>query len=285
MQSIAFVTYRGLNRIAPDDEIAAAALRRRGLRIEPVVWDDPDADWTQYDLVVVRSCWDYFYSPAKFVAWIDKLEALGARVLNPLRIVRWNHDKKYLRDLEQRGIEIAPTFWCERNSSPEISEILSTRLWSKAVVKPTISGTSMLTSVVTRNDGNAHDAQLAELLTQRDMMVQEYMPEIENGEWSLVFFGGEFSHAAVKRAKPGDFRVQDEHGGSWSHEQPGDDLKRQAKRVLETVDEELLYARVDGVVRDGRFILMELEVIEPMLYFGENDRAAEMFAEKLMQHL
>ncbi len=117
------------------------------------------------------------------------------------------------------------------------------------------------------------------------MMIQEYMPEIENGEWSLVFFGGEFSHAAVKRAKPGDFRVQDEHGGSWSHEQPGDDLKRQAKRVLETVDEKLLYARVDGVVRDGRFILMELEVIEPMLYFGENDRAAEMFAEKLMQHL
>lgn len=285
MPSVAFVTYRGLTGIAPDDEPAAKALSRRGLRVEPVVWDDPMADWTNYGLIVIRSCWDYFYHPEKFAAWISALEALKVRVLNPLPIVRWNHDKKYLRDLEQRGIEIAPTFWCERNTTPKIDEILRSRGWQKAVVKPTISGTSMLTWVVTRDEGNAHDAQLAELLQQRDMMIQEYMPEIESGEWSLVFFGGEFSHAAVKRAKAGDFRVQDEHGGSWSHEQPSEDLKRQAKQVLETVGEELLYARVDGVLRDGRFILMELEVIEPMLYFGSNAAAAEMFAEKLIERL
>jgi glutathione synthase/RimK-type ligase-like ATP-grasp enzyme len=285
MQSIAFVTYRKLNGIAPDDLPAAEALRRRGLRVEGVVWDDPSAEWTKYDTIVIRSCWDYFYHPAKFAEWINQLEALKVRVLNPLSIVRWNHDKKYLRDLEQRGITIAPTFWCERSRSPKIGEILRARNWQKAVVKPTISGTSLHTWVVEQGDHAGHDEQLAELLTQRDMMIQEYMPEIEGGEWSVVFFGRDFSHAAVKRPKPGDFRVQDEHGGTWAHEQPSEELKAQARHVLNCINEDLLYARVDGIVRDGQFILMELEIIEPMLYFGANTTAAEMFAEKLIERL
>ncbi|MGZ4789657.1 MAG: ATP-grasp domain-containing protein, partial [Terriglobales bacterium] len=241
--------------------------------------------WKKYDAIVIRSCWDYFYDPARFTEWINRLEALHVRVLNPLSIIRWNHDKKYLRDLEQRGVEIAPTFWCERNSSPHMREILAARDWKKAVVKPTISGTSMHTWVVQQGDRDGHDAQLAELLIRRDMMIQDYMSEIESGEWSLVFFGGEFSHAAVKRPKHGDFRVQDEHGGTWGHEQPTEALKAQAKQVLAAANEDLLYARVDGVVRDRRFILMELEIIEPMLYFGTDTAAAEMFAEKLVQRV
>ncbi len=285
MSSIAFVTYRGLGGIAPDDTSAAEALRHRGVQVEGVVWDDPSADWAHYDLIVIRSCWDYFYHPERFVAWIDKLEALGARVLNPLPIVRWNHDKKYLRDLERSGVEIAPTFWCERNGAPKLEEILSAQGWQKAVVKPTVSGTSMHTWVVQPPIVADQNSKLAELLSERDMMVQEYMPEIEQGEWSIVFLGGEFSHAAVKRPKSGDFRVQDEHGGTWSHQRPDENLRRQAKQILDSVDQQLLYARVDGIVRDGRFILMELELIEPMLYFGTNTAAAEMFAEKILDHL
>jgi glutathione synthase/RimK-type ligase-like ATP-grasp enzyme len=285
MQSIAFVTYRKLNGIAPDDLPAAEALRRHGLRVSGMIWDDPAADWTKYDAIVIRSCWDYFHRPEKFAEWIDKFEALKVRVLNPLPIVRWNHDKKYLRDLEQRGITIAPTFWCDRNTSPSVEEVLAAKGWRKAVVKPTISGTSLYTWVVERGDRHGHDTQLAKLLAQRGMMIQEFMPEILDGEWSLVFFGGEFSHAAVKRPKLGDFRVQDEHGGSWAHESPSEDLKAQARHVLNSIDEDLLYARVDGIVRDGRFVLMELEIIEPMLYFGADAAAAEMFAEKLMERL
>src|SRR5581483_6377722 len=106
MKSVAWVTYRALNDIAPDDRIADEAVRRGGMRVEPVVWDDPAADWSAYDAVVVRSCWDYFYSPEKFVSWMDTLERAGARVFNPLPIQRWNHDKKYLRDLERHGIAI-----------------------------------------------------------------------------------------------------------------------------------------------------------------------------------
>jgi glutathione synthase/RimK-type ligase-like ATP-grasp enzyme len=283
--SIAFVTYRKLNGLAPDDAVAAEVLRRRGVRVSGVVWDDPAADWTQYDAIVIRSCWDYFYYPEKFAEWIDRLGRLKLRVFNPLAIVRWNHDKKYLRDLGRRGIEIAPTSWCERGSSCSIQRVLSERGWEKAVVKPTISGTSMHTWVVSRGDKDSHDVELASLLKTRDMMIQEFMPEILQGEWSIVFFGGEFSHAAVKRPKDGDFRVQDEHGGSWSQEQPSNELIQQARKVLACVDVELLYARVDGVVRHGRFILMELEIIEPMLYFGANQAAGEMFARKLMERI
>ena len=285
MPSVAFVTYSQLNAIAPDDRIAAEALRLRGVRVEGVVWDDPAADWSAYDLIVIRSCWDYFYYPEKFAEWIGRLEALGVRVLNSIPTVRWNHDKKYLRDLERRGVEIAPTFWCERGTTPSIQRVLEERGWTKAVVKPTISGTSMNTWVVSRGDHDSHDAELSGLLAKRDMMIQEFMPEILLGEWSIVFFGGEFSHAAVKRAKAGDFRVQDEHGGTWGQENAPLELIEQARRVLACVDEDLLYARVDGVVRDGRFILMELEVIEPMLYLGGNERAAELFAAKVMERI
>ena len=285
MSSVAFVTYRQLNGIAPDDALVAEALRRRGVRVDGVIWDDPAADWTQYDAIVVRSCWDYFYSPDQFVAWLDKLQSLGVKVFNALPTLRWNHDKKYLRDLEQRGIAIAPTFWCERNSTLSIQEVLAARNWRKAVVKPTISGTSMNTWVVSHGDSEDHDAELAKLLTERDMMIQEFMPEILEGEWSIVFFGGEFSHAAVKRPKTGDFRVQDEHGGTWAQEPCSPELIAQARQALQCVDEDLLYARVDGVLRDGHFILMELEAIEPMLYIGENQRAADLFAATLLDRI
>lgn len=285
MKSVAWVTYKKHKDIAPDDRIAAEAVRRRGVLVLPTVWDDPGADWSAYDAVVIRSCWDYQYRPEKFVSWLDALEESGARVFNPLHVVRWNHDKKYLRDLEQRGIEIAATFWCERGTAPSIQGILRERGWNKAVVKPTISGTSMHTWVVERGDNDSHDADFLTLLKQRDMMIQEFLPEILEGEWSLVFFGGEFSHAAVKRAKQGDFRVQDEHGGTWAQEPCPPELIEQARSVLQCVEEDLLYARVDGVVRDGRFILGELELIEPMLYFGENENAANVFADKLVQRL
>jgi glutathione synthase/RimK-type ligase-like ATP-grasp enzyme len=285
MTSVAFVTCRKLNGIAPDDAVAVTALERRGVHVEGVIWDDPSAEWTKYDAIVLRSCWDYFYDPPKFAVWIDKLTSLRVRVFNSLPTVRWNHDKTYLRGLEQRGIKIAPTFWCERDTAPSIQEILAGRGWTKAVVKPTISGTSMHTWFVSRGDQDLHDAELASLLGTRDMMIQEFVPEILEGEWSLIFFGGEFSHAAVKRAKPGDFRVQDEFGGTWAQESASPELVTQARQVLECVDEDLLYARVDGIVRDGRFLLMELEVIEPMLYFGANIAAGERFADALLQRL
>jgi glutathione synthase/RimK-type ligase-like ATP-grasp enzyme len=285
MRSVAWVTSKALNGIAPDDRIAAEAVRRRDVRVDGVVWDDPAADWSAYDAVVIRSCWDYFYSPEKFVLWMDTLERLGARVFNPIPIVRWNYDKKYLRDLQARGVEIARTYWCERGTAPFVQRILEERGWQKAVVKPTISGTSMNTWVVSLGDSDDHDAELAGLLAKRDMMIQEFVPEILDGEWSIVFFDGEFSHAAVKRAKAGDFRVQDEHGGSWAQEPCSPELIAQARRVLQCMDEELLYARVDGVVREGRFILMELELIEPMLYFGENLAAAEIFADAIVNRL
>lgn len=285
MKSVAFVTYKALNGIAPDDRVAAETLQQRGIQVQGVVWNDPAADWASYDAIVLRSCWDYAYCPSQFVSWLDRLEALGVCVLNPLPIIRWNHDKHYLRDLQERGVPIAPTFWCERNSRPRVSKVLADRGWPKAVVKPTISGTAMLTWIAETGDRDHHDAQLAQLLTQRDMMIQEYMPEIEQGEWSLAFFGGEYSHAAVKRAKAGDFRVQDEHGGSWSRAQPTAQVRSEAARILHCVSEDLLYARVDGILRGGQFVLMELELIEPMLYFGENTAAAEMFAEKLIERL
>ncbi len=285
MKSVAFVTYKAQPGIAPDDRIVSEALRHRGVRVLPVVWNDPAANWAQFHAIVIRSCWDYQYTPDLFVAWLDHLESLRVPVFNPLPVVRWNHDKHYLRDLEQRGIPIAPIFWCKSGTSVSVQRVLAERGWQKAVVKPTISGTSMNTWVVQRGDSADHDAQLAALLATRDMMIQQFVPEILEGEWSLAFFGGEFSHAAVKRAKPGDFRVQDEHGGTWAQRPAPREVIAQAQHILQYVNSDLLYARVDGVLRDGQFILMELELIEPMLYFGENGAAADKFAEKLLARI
>lgn len=264
--------------IHPDDAHFAATLAGLGVHATPCVWNDPAVDWSRYDAVLIRTVWDYFKHHARFLHWLDRLDALGVPTINDSRLLRWNSDKRYLAQLETLGVPAIPTRFVTHAG---LGEALAEAEGRDMVVKPSVSGGAWRT--VRGNVGDtAFDRAVAEL-PPGDYLLQPFVPAVvEQGEWSLLFFGGAFSHAVVKRPARGDYRVQNEHGGRTETAEPGAATLAAARQVLATCTSlglgEAVYARVDGVVAGGRFLLMELELIEPSLFLAERPDAAERFA-------
>ncbi len=195
-------------------------------------------------------------------------------------------DKRYLLDLEKHGVSIPRTCFLNSKESFNVASVQSLLATDEVVMKPTVSASAWNTWRCSLKEFSNNDRQkLNHLLANTNVMVQEYMPEIEvDGEWSLMFFGKEFSHAVRKYPVAGDFRVQEELGGRYGLEpDPQADLIRQASDVLKIINEPLLYARIDGIVRAGKFILMELELLEPSLFFDANLAAAKRFCERVVE--
>ena len=281
-KAVALVTCAQYPALTPDDLPLAAALERRGLAAVPARWDDLAEPWAAYAAVILRSCWDYHERADEFTRWLDGLEAAGARVRNPVPTLRWNMRKTYLRDLAAAGVPVTETVWVDRGSSASLSDVARTTGWPAMVVKPVVSASGWETWLVERAGVPDDERRFAADLRVRDLMIQPFMPSVlTDGEASLVFIAGRFSHAVRKRAMPGEFRVQEEHGGSVERDAPAPAVVAQAARALAaapppgTPD----YARVDGFLVDGQLVVTELELIEPKLYFGWGDGAAEGFAE------
>lgn len=286
MTRIAFVTWRELAAITTGDRLAAAELRRMGLTVEAAVWDDPGVAWESYAAVIIRSCWDYHLRPAEFARWLDRLESSGARVWNPPAQLRWNMDKAYLRDLQACGVVIPPTAILEPGETADLAALLARHGWERAVVKPRVSATAFNTWVTTATTAAAENDRFAALLAGNGALVQPFVDEVvADGEWSLMFFGGRYSHTVLKRAAPGDFRVQDDFGGTVEAVSAPPWLAAEARRILDCLDNPPLYARVDGVVAGGRLLLMELELIEPWLFFASDPAAPQRFAAALRDAL
>ena len=283
---IALVTYDARPDVTEDDRLLADALSSRGASVHAVSWSDPAVRWSSFDAVVVRSCWDYFLRPDEFHAWLDRLETEGARVFNDVRTLRWNADKSYLRELEARDVPVIPTRWLERGSASSLRELRRATGWSELVVKPTVSGGAHRTWRAMPDAEEDDDSRLAIMVDGGSVMVQPLVDVIEReGEWSLVFLDGHYSHAVLKRPRSGDFRVQREHGGSLEAGEPPSAVIAAARRVLAnvpTAGEPLLYARVDGCIVDDELLLMELELLEPELFFRFAPAAAARMAEALL---
>lgn len=286
MKKVALATYNRLPNLKEDDRLVIDHLLRHGVKAEALVWDCDPQRLDEFDCCVIRSCWDYHLRPEEFLSWVRKVEARGVVLWNPADVVEWNTDKVYLRELEGRGIFIPPTVWIARGSEANLREILDRQGWNHAVVKPTISATAYRTWVTSREEAQSHQKNFEELLSESGVMVQRFIEEVKTrGEWSFMFFANEYSHAVLKRAKAGDFRVQDDFGGYTEQVTPSSDLIEQAKRIVDVVGEKLLYVRVDGVDIDGELRLMELELIEPLLFLGQSDTAPKRFADAIVSFL
>lgn len=281
-RTVALVTCARFPELAPDDRLLQVALAEQGIFARPAVWDDAEVPWTSFDAVVVRSCWDYHLRPREFLSWIDRLEQGGTKLWNPASLLRWNADKFYLRALTERGVRVVPTRWVGAGEDPSLGDILREEGWDQAVVKPTISASAHNTWRTERSQADSDQPRFIALARAGGVMVQPFLQELATaGEWSLVYFGGRFSHAVRKQPRDGDFRVQGELGGSHLPLDPGVELVREADAVLREVPVCPLYARVDGPVIAGRFMLMEVELLEPQLYLGSAPGAARRFATEI----
>jgi glutathione synthase/RimK-type ligase-like ATP-grasp enzyme len=282
MTKIAFATSDEWPKLTPSDQLAVKALGDLGIEAEAALWDDTAKDWTQVAAIVIRSTWDYHHRAEEFFAWLDGLEAKGVAVWNSPDIMRWNMDKTYLSDLEEDGVLVVPSVWLPKGAKVDLADIMRAKGWAKAVVKPTISAAADNTHSVDMAGIADGQAKLEDLLAQGGVIVQEFMAEIQTkGEWSLLFFDNQFSHAVLKLPKQDDFRVQWIYGGTSGRADAPAGLVAEAKELLEMMDERLLYARVDGVERDGKLVLMELELVEPHLFLEDDADAPGRFAKAL----
>ena len=275
------VTCGELPELPPDERGLLEELPRLGVAASPLVWDDPSVDWRGWDALVLRSVWDYHLKPAAFRAWLDRLEAAGAPLLNPPALVRENMDKSYLLRLADAGVPIVPTALVRRGERGGLKSLLESRGWPEAVVKPAVSASGWRTRRVSLGRESGESA-LEEALGASDALVQPFLPEIvAEGEWSFVFLDGEFSHAVLKTAAPGEFRVQADHGGAAVLAEPPAGLLAAAELALSRAASRPLYARVDGIRRKTELLVMELELIEPALFLSLSRGAAERFAKAI----
>lgn len=279
-RQIGFVTAEHCPEITPDDRIAAAALEARGARVVPVVWSRTPRP--PVDLLVVRSAWDYHKRWREFEAWLSELETTGLPVYNAVPVLRWNMDKRYLRVLELAGVPVAATAWLE-SEAPPLAQVLEERGWDDVVVKPAVSASGWRTFRSNRSRAREDEAAYRLALSDGTVMVQPFVPQVEReGEWSLVYIGGRYTHAALKQPAGGGFLVQPEHGGTAEAAIPTSFMLRDAERALAAAPGPALYARVDGVREGRRFVLLELELLEPHLFFEFRPQAAVEFAEAVL---
>jgi glutathione synthase/RimK-type ligase-like ATP-grasp enzyme len=282
---VGFITYELLPELIESEREFAELVKGDGLIIEPVDWRDKSVDYSKYDLIIIRTCWDYFIRYEEFTAWLKFMQERNVNVLNSLKTVNENLHKFYLKDLQTKGIKILDTIFINKNSPLNLKEIFQNEEWNKAVVKPAVSGGGYKTHLI--SDENISEGQkiLDDLLNETDVLLQKFAPEISTaGEWSLIFFNKKYSHAVLKLPKENDFRVQSQHGGTYHLKEAPEEIIIQASKIIDTVDDDLLYARVDGVVVDGEFSLMELELIEPDLFLL-NREIMKRFEDAILKHL
>jgi glutathione synthase/RimK-type ligase-like ATP-grasp enzyme len=273
VKEVALVTYQDYPTLSSSDQRLLQPLADAGMQPIAVLWDNPDVDWQRFAAVVLRSCWDYHKRFNKFKQWIRRLEALDVPLYNPPQTVLWNMEKTYLRELAQHGIRTIPTLWINSDEKCHLRELLKAQDWQQAVVKPTIGASGYGIQVVSMDNAEDHQSTFEELLTSSGVMVQPVVKEIQNGELSLVFYRHQFSHAIRKLPGHGTIFVNSAYGGSYQEVNVPQHMIDTAASVLDTArrltgDTRYLYARVDGVMVDDTFVLMELELIEPGLFLN-----------------
>lgn len=279
MPRCAFLTTDRLDGFVTYDAEAVPYLEAFGWAVDLVPWR-ADVDWGAYDLVVIRSPWDYQDAPEAFLSVLATIDASGARLENPLDVVRWNLRKTYLRDLESAGVRIVPTAWGGALTADHLGVLIAEWGAPEVVVKPVVGANA--DDAFRLGARGKWDAAVS-TFAAREHMVQPFVRSVvEEGEFSVFVFGGTVSHTILKTPASGDFRVQEEHGGRIRGVEPEPALLALAEAALAAVPhpEPLLYARVDAVrMPDGGFAVMEVELIEPSLYFPYGPGSARRFAE------
>lgn len=281
--NLGILTCARLPELLESDQKLIPLFKKYNITAKAVIWDDESIDWTAFDYLLFRNTWDYYQKEAAFNDWLQKIESLGIKTLNPIATIKKNKHKFYLKEQENKGVLILPTIFLEKNSNKNIDDILP-KNWQKIVIKPAFSAGSYLTKLVDRSELDSIQDEFQEHFITKDFLLQEFRPEIkELGETSIIFFNGIFSHAINKKPTEGDFRVQIQYGGKYTLLEPNIELINQAKQVLEQIPQKLLYARIDGIVKENQLHLMEIELIEPDLYFdiakGSRERFLEAFLE------
>lgn len=281
--TIALLTCEKLPSLTITDQELIPELLKHNISAKAVIWDDKNVDWTSFDYLIFRNTWDYFEKETEFNLWLHQIEKLGVKTLNSIEIIQQNKHKFYLRELEKKGIPIIPTIFIDKTNNLNLSEIIPKK-WKKVVIKPAFSGGAYLTSAFEISEIASINNQYKVIALEKELLLQEFIPEIKTlGETSFIFFNKKFSHCINKKPVDGDFRIQVQFGGKYSGIQPSLSLIEKAQKVIDVFESDLLYARVDGIVIGEELYLMEIECIEPDLYFEYSQGSIQNFVTSVLE--
>ncbi|MBC75013.1 MAG: hypothetical protein CME64_03280 [Halobacteriovoraceae bacterium] len=265
------------NGLHPDDNGLLEALAKHGIKGVPVVWEEftPPTN----SKILIRTPWDYALKREKFLRLLDLIEQSNSELINSVETVRWNMDKSYMLELKDQGVSIVPTKVVRK---ARIDPSISNDIGYPLVVKPLVGAGGKDTFLIHSED----EISKANPLADRDILVQPYKESVNSvGEYSYLFFDGEFSHCILKKAKDDEFRVQEEHGGTVHKHSPSKEHLDIAIKAFERLNNNYCYARLDFVEDGNDLLLMELEVIEPQLFFSWAPEAIERLATSVAKRI
>ena len=262
-----------------EDKLVQDALEKLDLKVLRLSWDDATFDWTTTKYALFRTTWDYFARFDEFSTWFNETGKL-TNFINSEQIIRWNIDKHYILDLEKKGVHCCPTIFIESEEQITLEQLHKEHNWKETVLKPVVSGAARHTYKLNPENLHVHEPLFKELNAKEAFMLQPFQQNIvKNGELSLIIIDGEFTHAVKKIAKKGDFRVQDDFGGSVHTYKPTTKEIAFAEIAVKACNSKPIYARVDMFTdNDGQLAIAELELFEPELWFRNNPKAADKLA-------
>ena len=278
---VALITGAEMAKPDPESHLLIHELGLLGITSELISWP-ASLDWSLFDLVIIRTPWDYFLHLEEFLSWVEDVEKV-TRVLNSSRILRWNSHKKYLKELSSFGVPTVPTVWVTKNQ--QCADLIDSIEWPIVVVKPAVS-IGAIGALKGHSQNNLVKQHLEEEVKKGDVMIQPFLESVADfGELSLVYFNGVYSHSILKKPQQGDYRVQDAYGGTNAVYEPEIEAQKIGDQVLSYLPDFSLYARVDLVKYQNQWLLMELEAIEPELFLPIAPHASVLFAKAIQFHL
>ena len=271
-----------IQQVLTEDNLLKRELELLGLSVIIKDWKSKNFDWTKTKCAVFRSTWDYFDNFKKFSHWLEKTKS-KTQFINSFDLIKWNLNKTYLFDLKNNGINIPPSILIKKNEAISLNELFQKTCWNEAVIKPVISGAARHTYRINKTNFQNHENNFKKLISKEDFLFQEFMNNIvSEGELSLILISGQYTHAVRKTAKKGDFRVQDDHGGTVEIYHANKQEIQFAENCIKHCPKKAHYARVDIVYDNKNEIsLVELELIEPELWFRNNAKSAKLLAKKI----
>lgn len=285
MPCVALLSTDNLEDFFVYDDMLAEPLAEHGWQTQTISWHAEKVNWADYALVIVRSTWDYQQQPAQFMQKLGEINR-QTRLENPLVLMQWNLDKRYLQSLQTKGVPVIPTLWMEQFQFPALLQAFEAFAVDSIIIKPTVSANADDTYRLTKDNLGAYEARLQDTFSQRPHMIQPFVNAIvEEGEYSLFYFGGQLSHSILKTPAKDDFRVQEEHGGQLQLMQADERMQYIAQQALAALPVPALYARIDMVRHAGDWAIMEVELIEPSLYFNLDEDSPRRFVAAMLDYL
>ena len=279
MKRVAYLVMEDAGDFVTDYHLSVEPMAALGWHVETVAWRSAP-DWNAFDAVYICTPWDYPEHLAEFLDVLGAIDASSALLINDQSLVLWTLEKTYLRDIEKQGGRIVPSTWFDDFDEADLPRFFADHSSDKVVIKPTVGANAQDTFVLTEPVPAALLETLRSTFASRAFFVQPFIENIQSeGEFSLFFFDGEYSHAILKTPEKGDFRVQEEHGAAIKPVHPPEVLRTIATDLFAAIEPLPVYGRGDWVRGpDNDYLLMELELIEPSLYLRTDSGAPARFA-------